>query len=261
MKRFLPLIFVAAACHPTPPPTVVPDPELTFLGHSVEAGLCTTTIQLAFSLTNPRAQTLALTHWTAQVTRDGQALPVQDGTLEVQIGSKDQGKVILPVKVTRACETGFAAAHPIESLQLSGKMLGSAGSEVLFEFEDKLELTTPKMPELSVDTTAQHYGEGRVEVVFNIKLRNPNPFPLLIDGFTYRLLVSGVDAASGEAWSSETAEAKSVVSFEAPVRIEPQDKTPLAMLLRKPSFHYDLDAHLQAGGTSYPMRTLGEVRF
>ena len=259
MKRFLPLALVA--CVSAPPPAVVPDPELTFLGHTIEAGLCTTTVQLGFSLSNPRAQTLALTRWNVQVTRDGTALPPQDGPLDLQIVSKDQAKVTLPVKVTRACAAGFASARAIENLQLAGKMFGNTGSEVVFEFEDKVELQSPKMPELSVDTTAQHYDEGRVEVVFNIKLRNPNPFPLLIDGFTYKLLVSGLEAASGEAWSAETAGPKSVVSFEAPVKIDPQDKGPLAALLRKPSFHFDLDAHLQASGANYPMRTLGDVRF
>jgi len=258
VKRFLPLLLVA--CH-TPPPVVIPDPELTFLGHSIEAGLCTTTIPLAFSVTNPRVQALTLTRWNVQVTRDGTALPPQEGALEVQVAAKDEAKVSLPVTVKRACGAGFVSAAPVENLQLSGKMFGSAGSEVVFEFEDKLELTTPKLPELSVDTTAQHYDEGRVEVIFTIKVRNPNNFPLLIDSFTYKLLVSGLDAAAGDAWGSETAGAKAVVSFEAPVRIEPQDKSPLAALLRKPSFHFDLDAHLQASGMDYPMRTLGDVRF
>lgn len=261
MKRLLPLVFACVACEPAPPPALAPDPELTFLGHTIEAGLCTTTIALAFSLTNPRAQALTLRHWSAQITRDGQALPVREGALDITIASKGQAKVSLPVKVTRTCGAGFAASQPIENLLLSGKMLGTAGSEVVFEFEDKLDLPTPKMPELSVDTTAQHYDEGRVEVVFTIKLRNPNPFPLLIDDFTYHMLVGGIDAVSGEAWTNETAEAQSVVSFDAPVRIEPQDKSPLGVLLRKPSFHYDLDAHLQAVGNDYPMRTLGEVRF
>ena len=261
MKRSLALLLIFSACARSHPPAVVPDPELTFLGHTVEAGLCTTAISLGFSLTNPRVQALALSHWTAQVTRDGLTLPAQDGALDVQIAPNGQAKVSVPLKVTRACATGFAAALPVENLQVFGKMLGTSGSELVFEFEDKLDLSTPKMPVLSVDTTAQHYDQGRVEVVFTIKLRNPNPFPLLLDGFTYHLLVGGIEAATGEAWASETAEAKSVVSFEAPVRVDGQEKSPLSVLLRKPSFHYDLDARLQTAGTTYPMRTLGEVRF
>jgi LEA14-like dessication related protein len=257
------LLLLLTACHFTRAPVVAPDPELTFLGHAVEPGLCTTVVALSFSVSNPRAQTLQMREWSAEVTRDGQALPPQSAAFGVAIAPQGEAKITLPVKVQRACAgtSGFTSPHASESIQVSGKMVGNAGSEIAFEFEDKLDLTTPKMPELSIDTTAQHYDEGRVEVVFNIKLRNPNPFPLPIDSFAYRLLVGGNEAASGEAWAGESAEAKSVVSFEVPVRIEPQDRSALAALLRKPSFRYDLDAHLTTGGSDYPMRTLGEVQF
>ncbi len=264
MKAFV-AVFVAA-CHTAPPPVLVPDPVLTFLGHKLEPGVCETIIELSFSLKNTREVPLTLSHWTALVTRNGDTLPEAQTALDATIEPGTEHKLALPVHVARNCETLATNARgaPVE-MAVSGKIFGEASGPVVFEFEDKAEAPPAKLPGLRAEANAQHYDDGdkigRVAVTFALHLKNDNPFALLVDKVTYRVRIEGIDAASGETWTDEGLAADALESYEVAVRIEPADNSGLATAVRKRHFNYVLDATLSLGNHDYPIQLSGDVKF
>lgn len=240
---------------------VLPDPELTFLGRSFDSGLCQVTLKLRFNLKNTRAQTLELSHFEANTTYAGVALEAQRKTLEGEVLTQSEQELIIPVVVKRSCDK-LVDTPQLDTLEVSGRIHARAGGEVVFEFEDKMDLAAPKQPELAIEMIGQRYDDERVEIIAQLKIKNSNPFAIMLEGGHYSVRLSSIAAAEGEAWPDQRIPENSEVRYDVPIKIVPGETTPLSVLQKERRLTFEVDTTVKIlGAPDLKFRKTGVVSF
>ena len=263
MRRVTLCLLLLAACAEKTPPAVVamPDPELTFLGRTFESGLCQVVLKLRFAVKNTRAQTLELSHFEATATYAGVAQDPERQTLEGTITTQSEQEITIPIKVKRSCQRLADTPH-LDPLTVTGRINAFAGGDVVFEFEDKLDLPTPSQPRMDVEMIGQRYDDGRIEIIAQLKLKNPNPFAVMVSGGKYKVTLSSIEAASGDAWLDQRIPENAEVRYDVPIKIIPGQVSQLTPLQKEKRLTYSVDTSVAVSeGPSFDFRKTGVVSF
>lgn len=255
------ILLLAPACTKPPPVLVAPDPELVFVGRTFESALCGVVLKLKFNVKNTRLQPLLLSHAEVDGTYAGQRIEQQRLSLSGSVESQAEQPIVIPVAVKRGCDK-LGNEPTLDTLAIAGRLYAEGGGEVVFEFEDKLDLPTPKQPKLEVEMIGQRYDDGRIEIIAQLKIKNPNPFAIMLDGGTYRVRLQSIEAASGEAWPDQRIPENAEVRYDVPIKIVPGEATPLSPLQKERRLTFEVESSVQLNAApKFDFRKTGVVTF
>lgn len=125
---------------------------------------------------------------------------------------------------------------------------GPNGASGKAEFARAGNLREPRMPQVvMVDVGASHYDDGHVNLTFNIGLDNPNPFPVPVEDFKYKIAINGQQVADADAGSKTEIPASSKRVFEVTEALDPASFKDLERIYKQNSMKYRMTGVLDVG--------------
>jgi LEA14-like dessication related protein len=122
---------------------------------------------------------------------------------------------------------------------------GPDGANGKAEFAKATTLREPRIPQVVVlDAGASHYDDGHVNLTFNVALDNPNPFPVPVATFVYKIAVNGTPVGDGEAGRGTEIPASSKKVFELTAELQPGKFPNLDRIYKENSMKYRLNGTL-----------------
>lgn len=122
---------------------------------------------------------------------------------------------------------------------------GPGGATGKAEFAKATTLREPRIPQVVVlDAGASHYDDGHVNLTFNVGLDNPNPFPVPVAAFAYKIAVNGTPVGDGEAGRGTEIPASSKKVFEVTAELQPGKFPNLDRIYKQNAMKYRLTGTL-----------------
>lgn len=139
---------------------------------------------------------------------------------------------------------------------------GPNGATGKAEFARATFLREPRMPQVvMVDVGASHYDDGHVNLTFNIGLDNPNPFPVPVEGFKYKIDINGQQVADSEAGAKSEIPASSKRVFEVTQTLDPTSFKDLDRIYKTNSMKYQMTGVLDVGLAKFDVDMGAPINF
>jgi LEA14-like dessication related protein len=271
VKRFLPsvaaLSVVLAACTGAPSPNAgAPDPDLVLLKHTIEPGVCETTMRLFFALKNPRQTPLRLLRVESTVTQNGTPIDTTMAPIDLLLQPTDEAAFDVAVAIPRgACKrpSSQAASLPVSNadhIEVVGKIFATSGEELVFEFEDTDDMPLERDLELKLSLRGQRADKGRIELYAVLNIYNPNGFGLTVDLVTYEVRVGGRLIAQGIALEHDRLRDLAKAVKEVALDIDMTEPA-MASLLKSGKLSYEIEATVKIGDSERKTRQNGAFSF
>jgi len=191
-------------------------------------------------------------HW--ELVFDGKVVAQGDQPLGVTISTTEPTALSLVGQATLAPDAQAVqklAEHrggfPI-ALRGTIEFTGPNGAHGTAEFAKATLLREPRMPTVTVvDVGASHYDDGHVNITFNFGLDNPNPFPVQVESFKYKIEVNGQQVADAIAGQKTEVPASSKRVFEVTEQLDPQTFKDLDRTYKANTMKYRLTGELDVG--------------
>jgi LEA14-like dessication related protein len=232
--------------------------ELTFLDQNLQGGL----LRFFARLSGPAHATATRVIWDIQL--DGKSLDRGETPIDRAFGADGSISFELIQRITYA--------HDAEELRTLSQKKGprriTVKGEVRLEMGSKtgeeayarvLDVATPRLPEAQlVKAEGARFSDGSVQVAFEIAVKNPNPFPLLLQEAPYSGLLGGKAIDEGTLGAGQVLDANGSARFPIAASLDP-DEEAAARAAHKSSVKFELRGALRGELFKVPFDLSGEV--
>lgn len=133
---------------------------------------------------------------------------------------------------------------------------------VTLPFARSKEVRTPRLPHVKVvDFEAGRFSESEVQAVFHVGVVNPNPFPVIINGLTYALVLGGKQVTEGKHGAGDKIAASSTGVFDVTGTMnEETNGKDVKTLIKGLKVPYALTGQLTTALYSEPLEAKGDIK-
>jgi LEA14-like dessication related protein len=206
-------------------------------------------------------------HWELVV--DGNVVASGDQTLDVDLPPGASTEVTLVGSGSYAHnidEVQTLAAHrggiPVSLRGTLSVTTGAEGGPTTLDFAKASFLREPRVPQVVMhDVGASHYDDGHVNLSFEMAIDNPNPFPVDVASFKYRIEVNGhlIDESTVGQNAQVPPSAKKV--FEVTSSLDEKGFPGLDDIYKKNSMAYSLTGELDFGLAKADIKLESPINF
>ncbi len=205
-------------------------------------------------------------HW--ELVFDGKVIAQGDEKLAAAL--PDSGTVEVPLHGAGTYAADAAAVQALGehrggiALALRGTLTvqGAAGGARTVEFAKATDLREPRLPQVIMqDVGASHYDDGHVNVRFVFAIDNPNPFPLKMGGFNYKVEVNGYAMAEEAKGAGVEVPGGSRKEFEETDELTPEKLKDLDALYTKNAMSYHITGTLDLGLAKEDVNLADHINF
>jgi LEA14-like dessication related protein len=205
-------------------------------------------------------------HW--EIVFDGNVIQSGDQRLDVTVPPNGSATVTLEGSGTYAKDaeavqklSEHRGGFPI-SLRGTLSVAGANGSTAKVDFAKANNVREPRMPQVKMeDASASHYDDGHVNVSFSFAIDNPNPFPVQVAAFNYKVDVSGFSVAEESKGQNVEVPASSKKVFEETQTLDPATFKDLPDLYKKNTMRYAVTGTLDLGLAKKDVQLEGPLNF
>jgi LEA14-like dessication related protein len=272
MRKILATAVLALAACASAPEQKGPPPPLAVQVESRKAevtkqSLTEATVTVEAAALAPEAGVTATgAHW--ELVLDGNVIATGEQKLGTPISTTEPTVLQLEGGATVAKDAQAVqalSAHrggfPI-ALRGTLDFAGANGATGKAEFAKSSFLREPRMPQVVViDVGASHYDDGHVNLTFNLGLDNPNPFPVDVVGFKYKIAVNGQPVADATAGAQTEVPPSSKKVLEVTEQLDPKTFKDLERIYKSNSMSYRLTGELDVGLAKFDVDIGSPINF
>lgn len=269
MKKLLACALVCAGCASAPvnqaPPTVAVQVD-SQKAEVTQQSLTDATVTVTASAVAPGpGVTAKAAHW--ELVFDGNVIAHGDQKLDQPVGTEPTALLLSGQGTTAADAAGVQklADHrggfPI-ALRGTVEFAGPNGATGKTEFAKATNLREPRLPQVvMLDVGASHYDDGHVNLSFNVAIDNPNPFPVPIESFKYKITVNDQQVADSSAAEKIEVPASSKKVFEVTEELQPSTFKNLDKIYKSNAMKYQLVGLLDVGLAKFDIDLAAPINF